>query len=141
MTPSPDFPLDYQTRDRVLFGQPLDWEARSAPPGVSEPFAGLGVASLQDLIALGFADPQSAVNAAPTLGQFLEFAHQQSEQGFEFVLSGYAFHPQQSLSIEIDGISRTGCCPAEVIVAFARFAWHHADKLTLESDGLEAWWD
>jgi hypothetical protein len=66
--------LDFEARDRIIFGQVMDWENRAYPPGVCECFDHLDVAAIDELMQLGFMQPQQTMNSTPTLQLFLDFA-------------------------------------------------------------------
>jgi hypothetical protein len=115
--------LDFETRDRILFGKTMDWENRKYPPGVCERFDQLDVAGIDQLIQLGFMELQQTMNSTPSLEAFLDFARSAQAQGYSFRFEGFAFDPSspQAQQVSLEGIYYQGNYPAEVGLSFTRF--------------------
>jgi hypothetical protein len=130
-------------RDRILFGQPINWAKRKFPPGVCERFDKLDAPGSEQLIQMGFLKPQKTMNATPTMQALSEFVRSMQDAGFVFYLEGFTHDPAMyDGDVMIDGIYYQGDYPAEIGLAFARFvAPYHPDELSLEPENLRAWWD
>jgi hypothetical protein len=136
--------LDFEARDRIIFGEVVDWENRRYPPGVCERFDNLDVAAIEQLIQLGFMKPQQTMNSTPTVQALLDFARSVQAQGCSFHFEGFAFDPRCPYSdrVALEGIHYEGNYPADVGLAFAKFVTpYHPDEFTLEANSLRAWWD
>lgn len=129
---------DSQSRDRILFGSPVDWERETE--GIKR-FEGLGLCHLEQLVERGFANPQDRHNGGPSIEEAIEFAREWMRYGLTLVFEGYVVHPlQDDGGVRLDGIRLPEDCTHQAIAAFREFA-RHADELTIESGYLRAWWD
>jgi hypothetical protein len=136
--------LDFETRDRIIFGKAVDWENRRYPPGVCERFEQLDVAGIDHLIQLGFMELQQTMNSTPTVEAFLDFARSAQAQGHSFHFEGFAFDPRSphAKEVSLEGIYYQGNYPAEIGLSFAKFVIpYRPDEIALEDDLLRAWWD
>jgi hypothetical protein len=136
--------LDFEERDRIIFGKVMDWESRGYPAGVCERFDQLDVTGIDRLIQLGFMGLQQTMNSTPTVQAFLDFACSAQEQGYSFHFEGFAFDPRtpQSKKVSLEGLFYEGNYPAEVGLDFAKFvAPYRPDEIALEENLLRAWWD
>jgi hypothetical protein len=136
---------DFELRDRILFGQPIDWQQRKLPPGCSEHFNTLDLDGLEALLQAGFILPQSTMNGTPKVQDFADFLRAMRSQSIDFYLEGFAFDPgyeNTEFSVALEGIRREGTYSAEIGFAFAQFVapWK-PDELSLEPELLRAWWD
>ena len=129
---------DSDTRDRMLFGGPVQW---AETYGGIKNFSKLSLEKLQQLIAQRFVDPTSAENNSPTIREFSEFAQEQALRGFDFYFEGYAISPErEDYHARIEGIVFNGNCPHQLIVEFQEFVGD-PDELELDPYYLRAWWD
>lgn len=129
---------DSQSRDRILFGSPIDWEQEAE--GIKR-FEGLTLCHLEQLVECGFANPQERHNFAPSIANSMQFARQWMRCGLTLAFEGYVVHPlQEDYGVKLDGMKLPEDCPSEALAAFREFA-RHADELTIESGYLRAWWD
>ncbi|MDY6940040.1 MAG: hypothetical protein SWY16_20595 [Cyanobacteriota bacterium] len=129
---------DYSTRDRIIFGSPVNWDEQL---GGIKHFCDLSIAQLAELIDGEFVNPNSRHNLSPPIATLLEFARNGETRGFEFTFEGYAVHPsREDYRTSIDGIGCEGTCPPSLIAEFRELT-RHADELTLQSHHLRAWWD
>jgi hypothetical protein len=136
---------DFELRDRILFGQPIDWQRRTLPPGCSERFKTLDLDGLEVLLEAGFILPKSTMNGTPPVQDFADFLRTMRSQSVDFYLKGFAFDPgyeNTEFSVALEGIWREGTYSAEIGFAFAHFVapWK-PDELSLEPERLRAWWD
>lgn len=130
---------DYQTRDTIIFGQPIDWEHENT--GGLYYFDALTVEGLQELIDRRFADPEERQNFSPTIGEFMAFSQTQKSKGFDFTFEGYVISPdREDYRVSIDGIQFRGDCSYQVIADFEAIA-HNADEIEIDPNLLHAWWD
>jgi hypothetical protein len=136
---------DFELRDRILFGNPIDWQRRKLPPGCSERFDKLDLDGLETLLKSGFILPQSTMNGTPKVQDFADFLRTMRSQSIDFYLEGFTFDPRYEnagFSVALEGVRREGNYSAEIGFAFAQFVapWK-PDELSLEPELLRAWWD
>lgn len=129
---------DYQTRDILLFGNPVEWDEDL---GDIKPFYELSLAQLQQILEQGFASPAQQQNNSPTIQAFLEFAQAQASTGFQFAFEGYAVSPfRDDYRVSIEGIIFHGHYPYQMLLEFYDFVGE-PDEIDVESHYLRAWWD
>ena len=140
-----DLNADFELRDRILFGNPIDWEQRTLPPGCSERFDKLDLEGLETLLESGLIRPESTMNGTPRVQDFADFLRAMRSQSVDFYLEGFTFDPRYEkteFSVAIEGIVREGTYSAEIGFAFAKFiAPWKPDELSLDPELLRAWWD
>ena len=130
--------LDSQTRDRIIFGTPVEWQNSMSG---AQRFQSLTIEKLEQLISQGFANPLDAQNFSPTITELLEFAHRQADKGFEFIFEGYVISPQRpDYRVSIDGLVYRGICSTDLIFDFQEFVGE-PDEIDINSSYLRAWWD
>lgn len=130
--------LDSETRDRIIFGTPIEWEDSM---GGAQHFHNLTREKLEQLISQSFANPLDAQNFSPTISELLEFARRQASKGFEFTFEGYVISPQRpDYRVSIDALVYRGICSTELIFDFQEFA-NGPDEIDIEPNYLRAWWD
>ena len=118
---------DFELRDRILFGNPIDWQRRKLPLGCSERFDKLDLEGLETLLQSGFILPKSTMNGTPKVQDFADFLRTMRSKSVNFYL---------------EGIVRKGIYSAETGFAFAQFvAPCKPDELSLKPELLRAWWD
>ena len=86
---------DFELRDRILFGNPIDWQRRKLPPGCSERFDKLDLEGLETLLQSGFILPQSTMNGTPKVQDFAEFLRTMRSKSVNFYLEGFTFNPRR----------------------------------------------
>jgi hypothetical protein len=130
-------------RDRILFGQPIDWPNRQYPPGVCERFEQLDAEGAEKLIQLGCLKPEKTMNGTPKFQAFVKFARSMQAAGYKFYLEGFTHDPQvHAGEVQLEGIYYQGDYPAEIGLAFARFVTpYRPDEVSLDPNYLRAWWD
>jgi|GEM_PF-1059790 hypothetical protein len=129
---------DYENRDAIIFGKPLKWEDIR---GGAYSFSELTLQKLEELVNQGFALITARHNDSPYVGEFLTFARNQADRGFNFHFHGYVISPKrEDYRISIDGISFHGHCTPELISEFEKFIGIPDDKY-IKPDYLFAWWD
>ncbi len=136
---------DFEFRDRILFGNPIDWQHRKLPPGCSERFDTLNIDGLEALLKAEFMLPQSTMNGSPRVQDFADFLRAMRAQSIDFYLEGFTFDPSHKNGegrVYLEGILREGPYSPEIGFAFAKFVapWK-PDELSLEPELLRAWWD
>ena len=82
-------------RDKILFGETIDWKVRRKPKGVAMRFDKLDAEGVKKLVALGFMKLEQRMNSTPTVAEFLAFAGAMKEKGFLFYFEGFAFRPER----------------------------------------------
>ena len=136
---------DFELRDRILFGNPIDWQRRKLPPGCSERFDKLDLEGLETLLQSGFILPQSTMNGTPKVQDFADFLRTMRSKSVNFYLEGFTFNPKYKNGegrVYLEGIVREGTYSAETGFAFAQFvAPCKPDELSLKPELLRAWWD
>jgi hypothetical protein len=124
----------FEERDRLIFGEPVDWERES---GGMKSFVAMDADTLQELVEGGFAQRGDRQNAAPPLSAFLGFMRACPGK---FLAHGYAISPARpDCRVTVEGLRSVHQACFELAVPFVRFC-QGADHLELWPQ-LYAWWD
>lgn len=127
---------DAEKREQILFGRSYDEKSYSCG-GVCH-FDDLTVAKAEELIDLGYMDPEEAQNDSPTVQQFVDFI-KSSDNPDSWRLHGYVVSPLRSdVRVSVDGIESVEPITTDTLLEFA-MANRYADEL-LCSDGMAYCW-
>jgi hypothetical protein len=130
----PEFNRDYPERDRMLFGHVIEWVEEN---GGVEHFRDLSVATLKELIARNFADPDERQNDSPSIGQFLQFL----EKYPHVKAHGYAVSPnREDYRVSLEGVEYDGPVSAELYRDFRALS-SSADDFVCTHERLYCWYD
>ncbi len=129
-----DLNLNYKERDRLLFGQTIDW---ATEPASVKRFSGAKIETLKDLLDQSFAHPNESQNESPTFADFLAFVEK-----YPFVTAhGYAVSPfRDDYRVTVEGLEFTGVVSEEVQRDFERMN-DSADEFICTSERLFCWFD
>jgi hypothetical protein len=82
-------------RDTILFGNAINWQSRSEPPGIAKSFSGLDTEGIRKLIRLGVLNLADTMNSESERGRFFEICRNNERAGFSLLLRGICFRPQR----------------------------------------------
>jgi len=126
--------MNYQERDKIIFGKVLDWDAKIPPSGS---FTDLSAADLQLLLDKNFIEADETQNFSPSTEDFLDFMKRYPRT----TAHGYAISPKRDdYRVTLEGVEIPGPCSGDEIVAFSN-AYGHADDFRVGEDSCFAWWD
>jgi hypothetical protein len=125
---------DFQGRDRLLFGQTISWKKEG---GGNRHFRGVSVATLKQLVAHNYADPDGSQNLSPTLGQFIAFLEE-----FPYVEAhGYAVSPlREDYRVTVEGLEYSAPVSQQLRRKFEEMNGR-ADELICSDERLFCWYD
>lgn len=132
---------DQKRRDSIIasYDPEFDNDPNTAYRGGIQRFSQLPLEAMEELITHNFIDVQDKQNNAPSIGQFIQFLRNHSENKFH--VHGYAVGAHRSdYRISIEGICNplaTTMSPETVTAFIANF--QNADEFDLE-DGF-CWYD
>lgn len=128
---------DYKIRDKIIFGQEMDWEKISCG---AVGFDGLKLGQFLELLEGGFLNLDCEHNLSPTIGEFMDFMRKYPK----FTARGWAISPEREnyeiCPITIDGIELAGPFTEYMAIDFIKLCWN-ADDLVVNGEGLFCWFD
>lgn len=127
---------DADKREQILFGRSYDEGSYSC--GGTCHFDDMTVAKAEELMRLGYMDPEETQNDSPTVQQFVDFIKGYGNPD-SWRLHGYAVSPlREDVRVSVEGIESVERIDTDALLEFA-IANRYAAEL-LCSDGMAYCW-
>lgn len=124
---------DYDKRELIIFDEHYDEKQYL---GGCRRFEYMTVETLQRLVSEGFAEPNDKQNAAPSLGQLIEYGKQHSGVTF----SGYTISIRRDdYRVSIDAVNHIFANETDAVDFSKEF--HTGDEFIIDNGFGYAWWD
>lgn len=127
---------DEEIRDKIIFGE---YDKTKYMGGIRR-YSNLDVATLNYLIAMGFADPQDKQNEAPTIEEFLQFL----EKHPKFTAHGYVVSSErEDYRLSVEGVQCETMGDVLDVNDVADFGdmFHDADEFEVTPTFAWCWYD
>jgi len=130
---------NWKVRDSLIFEEPVEYKG-----GIAS-FEEMTVQTLKNLIALGYADPESTQNDSPTIAEFVKLMERHTDANSFLGAHGYVVSfERDDYRVSVEGVEGTVQHTEGLLDVLA--ICKSADEFEVESDfnvgfTVRAWWD
>lgn len=129
---------DAEKREQILFGRSYN-EGSYSSGGICR-FGDMTVAKAEELMRLGYMDPEETQNDSPTVQQFVDFI-KGGDNPDGWRLHGYAVSPlREDVRVSVEGIESVEPIDTETLLEFA-MSNRYADELLCSNGMAYCWYD